>query len=235
MRNRRKARCKLLASATSLAAFGLFLIVAGPGGAQTGPEPSWRGVVRDLARDHFSHPAWGYSHSVRDYDVAKALALSDLVTVDDDVLFAAAYLHDIAGFAPWAKTGVDHADQGADVVGPILLPAGFPAAKLAAVQAAIRTHMYQRDPAGPEARYLHDADAVDWLGAIGAARIIALVDPKGGHPTGPEALSLLKKNLAETPPRIVTPAGKALGHVRAEELAQFIKALESETEGLKTL
>jgi hypothetical protein len=172
---------------------------------------------------------------VRDYDVAKELALTDHVAVDDDVLFAAAYLHDIAGFPPWAKAGVDHADQGADVVGPILVPAGFPAAKLAAVQAAIRTHMYQRDPAGPEARYLHDADAIDWLGAIGAARIIALVDPKGGHPTGPEAIALLKKNLAEAPTRIVTPAGTALGHVRAEELAQFIKALESETEGLKTL
>ncbi len=36
-------------------------------------------------------------------------------------------------------------------------------------KAAIKTHMFDRDPVGPEALYLHDADALDWLGAVGAA------------------------------------------------------------------
>jgi len=45
---------------------------------------------------------------------------------------------------------------------------------------AVRTHMFAREPQGPEALYLHDADALDWLGAIGVARIIGIVDPKGG-------------------------------------------------------
>ena len=58
-------------------------------------------------------------------------------------------------------------------------------AKIDAVRGAIRTHMYYRDPVGPEALYLHDADALDWLGAIGVARIIGLVDPNGGVPTAP--------------------------------------------------
>jgi acetyl esterase/lipase len=42
------------------------------------------------------HPAWGLSHSVRDYELAKELAATDRVTVDDDVarlLPALLFLH----------------------------------------------------------------------------------------------------------------------------------------------
>src|SRR5579864_2195514 len=63
-------------------------------------EAAWRATVRQFAAQHFKHPAWGYSHSVRDYELASALAAADHVTLDDDVLFAAAYLHDMAAFAP---------------------------------------------------------------------------------------------------------------------------------------
>jgi len=33
-----------------------------------------------------------------------------------------------------------------------------------------------------EALYLHDAGALDWLGAIGAARILALIEAKSAAP-----------------------------------------------------
>ena len=46
-------------------------------------------------------------------------------------------------------------------VDTILKGTGFPMAKIDAVRGAIRTHMYERDPVGPEALYLHDADALD--------------------------------------------------------------------------
>ena len=55
------------------------------------------------------------------------------------------------------------------LVDTVLKGTGFPMAKIDAVRGAIRTHMYYRDPVGPEALYLHDADALDWLGAIGVA------------------------------------------------------------------
>ena len=146
--------------------------------------PNWRSVVDKFAQEHFHNPAWGYSHSQRDYQLARELAAADHVKLDDDVLYAAAYLHDMAAFEPWQKSGVDHADQAAAIVDTILKNTGFPMKKIEAVRAAIRTHMYDRTPVGPEALYLHDADALDWLGAIGVARILGLVDPKGGNPTG---------------------------------------------------
>ena len=199
------------------------------------PESAWRVAARALSRDKLKHPAWGYSHSLRDYRLAKTMAATDHVAVDDDVLFAAAMLHDMAGFAPWEDKTRDHSDVAADIVPKLLTEWGFPATKIPAVQAAIRTHMYYRDPVGAEARYIHDADAIDWLGAIGVFRIAALADPAGGKPDGPRVVALMEDNLAKVPGRIVTPAGKALIAVRKAELEKFLKDLRAETENLGDL
>jgi hypothetical protein len=190
----------------------------------------WRTTVRQFAQEHFRNPAWGYSHSRRDYALARALASADHVALDDDVLFAAAYLHDIAAFPPWGgDEPPDHSDVGADAVGKVLEGTGFPMNKLEAVRAAIRTHMYYRDPLAPEAVYLHDADALDWLGAIGTARILALVDPQGGDPDGPKAIGMLKDNLRQVPPRVVSPAGRAMVAARKAELERFLRELAAES------
>jgi HD superfamily phosphodiesterase len=205
--------------------------------AAVSEQAEWREVVRQFAAQHFKNPAWGYSHSVRDYKLAKELAEADHATLDDDVLFAAAYLHDIAAFAPWdrEKEGVDHADEGARVVDTILKGTGFPSAKIDAVRNSIRTHMFDRTPIGPEALYLHDADALDWLGAIGVARVIALVDPNGGEPDGPKAVKMLEDNLAQVPSRVLSPAGKKRVPLLQRQLADFLKDLRRETDDYRTL
>ncbi len=200
------------------------------------PVPHWHATVRQFARKHFKNPAWGYSHSERDYALARSLAAADHVALDDDVLFAAAYLHDIAAFSPLGgDEPPDHSDVGADVVGSILKDTGFPMSKLDAVRDAVRTHMYYRDPVAPEAVYLHDADALDWLGAIGVERIIALADPKGGDPDGPKVVKMLEENLDKVPRRVVSPAGRALVGPRKSELARFLEELKSESANYRTL
>ena len=77
-----------------------------------------------------------------------------------------AYLHDIAAFPAWANDKLDHADVAADIVEKILKATGFPMSKIHAVRGAVRTQMFDRDPSSPEAKYLHDSDALDSLGAI---------------------------------------------------------------------
>ena len=195
----------------------------------------WRAAVRTFAQQQLRHPAWGASHSQRDYDLARSLAAADHVTLDDDVLYAAAFLHDVAAFAPWQKHGVDHADQAAQITGQLLAGTGFPMAKVDAVRGAIRTHMYPREPQGPEALYLHDADALDWLGAIGVARMFALVDPNGGQPDGPAAVKMLQEYLVKVPPRIRSPAGRARSVERVRELQEYLKALGAESADFSTL
>jgi uncharacterized protein len=197
--------------------------------------PGWRTVVAQFAQEHLKNPAWGYSHSVRDYRLARELAAADHVTLDDDVMYAAAYLHDMAAFEPWEKTGVDHADQAASLVDTILKNTGFPMKKIQAVRGAIRTHMFDRNPVGPEALYLHDADALDWLGAIGVARIFGLVDPHGGNPTGPEVVPMLESNLAKVPPRVLSPAGKARVAERTRQLETFLRDLRQQTDNFRDL
>jgi uncharacterized protein len=203
--------------------------------APAAPASDWRETVRAFAEQHFKNPAWGYSHCRRDYALAKELSAADHAAVDDDVLYAAAYLHDIAAFAPWEDTKVDHSDVGARVVDSVLKNAGFPMAKIDAVRAAIRTHMYYRDPQSPEALYLHDADALDWLGAVGAARIFGLVDPNGRQPDGPKAVAMLKDNLQKVPGRVLSPAGKLLVPQRQAELEKFLSDLSRETQQFQTL
>lgn len=195
----------------------------------------WRAVISKFAQEHFNNPAWGYSHSLRDYQLARELAAADHVTLDDDVLYAAAYLHDMAAFEPWQKSGVDHADQAAAIVDTVLKNTGFPMKKIEAVRGAIRTHMFDRNPVGPEALYLHDADALDWLGAIGVARIFGLVDPKGGSPTGPQVVPMLEANLAKVPARVLSPAGKARVPERREQLATFLQELREQSGNLRLL
>ena len=195
----------------------------------------WRAAVYRFAQANLKHPAWGLSHSTRDYELAKELAAVDGVPLDDDVLYAAAYLHDVAAFAPFAKAGVDHQDEAASIVESMLEGTGFPMAKIDAVRGAIRTHMFGRDPVGPEAIYLHDADALDWLGAIGVARVFGLVDPNGGAPDGPTVVKRLESNLANVPPRIVSKAGKARTPQRVRELEEFLRNLRAESAELRAL
>src|SRR5580698_6442345 len=218
---------------TTLLAFAAFAAV--PAAAAAPPAQDWRASVRELALSHFKNPAWGYSHCLRDYALARELAAADHVALDDDVLYAAAYLHDMAAFPPWEDVKVDHSDVGARLVDTVLKGTGFPMEKIDAVRGAIRTHMYYRDPVGTEALYLHDADALDWLGAIGVARVTALVDPHGGNPDSKKAVEMLTDNLSKVPSRVLSPAGRTRVPERQAELQKYLSDLKRESEDLKTL
>lgn len=225
-----------VASAGASTAAGASAAAAGAATAPASAAPSdWHATVRDFASRHFKNPAWGYSHCLRDYALARELAAADHVTLDDDVLYASAYLHDMAAFKPWENEKLDHSDVAADLVANVLMGTGFPMSKIDAVRGAIRTHMYYRTPAGAEALYLHDADALDWLGAIGVARILGLVDPNGGDPDGPKAVKMLEDNLKNVPDHVLSAAGRAQVPARKAELQGYLRDLKRESANLRTL
>lgn len=194
----------------------------------------WKVTIYQLARSKFVHPAWGWQHSERDYRVALSLATADRLTVDTDVLFAAAMLHDMAAFVPCADAKMEHGDCAAQESGAVLRDAGFPMAKFAAVAAAERGHMYYRDPGTqPEAIVLHDADSLDFLGDVGAARMIALTGAKS--PSFAPAVKTLRAFVHDIPPHLITASGKRIGARRAAELTEFLDALDAETFGGKAM
>jgi uncharacterized protein len=212
------------------AVFSALLAVVQPAQTATGIplDAAWKVTIYDLARAKFHHPAWGWQHSERNYRIALELAKGDGLRVDTDVLFAAAFLHDMAAFMPCVDTKLEHGECAAQQTGAILRAAGFPMEKLAAVEAAERGHMYYSNPGKqPEAIALHDADSLDFLGNIGAARMISL--------TGASAESFarevktLRSFVRDIPPRLITKTAQAMGAVRAAELDRFLDALNAET------
>jgi uncharacterized protein len=216
------------------------VLISAPARAE--PPQNWRAGLEAFAKAHFRHPAWGWQHSRRDYIVARDLARADGVAIDDDVLFAAAYIHDIAGFVPWEDKDPshDHSDVGADKLGDVLTGLGFPAAKVDAVRQATRTHMFYRKATLPEAIYLHDADALDWLGAIGVARIIATVEHGNPPPAKPDpdaapdlpaAVAEIEQNLNDVPPGVQSPAARARLPALLAESRAFLDRLKAESEG----
>jgi len=212
------------------AIFAALLAVVQPAQTATGIplDAAWKVTIYDLARAKFHHPAWGWQHSERNYRIALQLARGDGLRVDTDVLFAAAFLHDMAAFMPCVDTKLEHGECAAQQTGAILRAAGFPMEKLSAVEAAERGHMYYSNPGTqPEAIVLHDADSLDFLGDIGAARMISL--------TGASAESFarevktLRDFVHDIPPRLITKTAQAMGAVRAAELQRFLDTLKAET------
>src|SRR5579863_520533 len=216
----------------NVAAAALLLAAAQPAQTATGIplDAPWKVTIYDLARAKFHHPAWGWQHSERNYRIALLLARGDGLHVDTDVLFAAAFLHDMAAFTPCKEATLEHGECAARESGAILRSAGFPMEKLPAVQAAERGHMYYSDPGTqPEAIVLHDADSLDFLGDIGAARMISLTGETAA--SFAPAVAALRKFVREIPPRLVTKTAQRIGAERAAELQRLLDSLGAETFG----
>ena len=189
----------------------------------------WKAVVYEFAKSNLQHSAWGLAHSERDLRLAQSLAAEEKLPVDNDVLFAAAFLHDLGVFAPYPKEGVDHTERAAQVAEEILRPAGFPMDKFPRVQAAMRSHMFYSPVADlPEARVLHDADTLDFLGDIGVARILSVTTRHRWANTLPDAIVTLEKFKKELPDKLVTEAAKQRALKRVTEMDQFLTTLKAE-------
>ena len=190
----------------------------------------WKIKLYAFARAHFKHPAWGWQHSERNYRLAMGFAKDDGLAVDPDVVFAAAMLHDMAAFAPWnADTKTEHGDIAAEASGAVLRDVGFPMVKLAHVQAAERGHMFYSVATEPEAIVLHDADSVDFLGYMGATRMIALTGESAGDVEA--ALVSLRSFVTAIPPKLITKSAQRLGAERATETKLLLDRLDTESFG----
>ncbi|HEX5459893.1 MAG TPA: HD domain-containing protein [Steroidobacteraceae bacterium] len=188
----------------------------------------WKVKLYELTHARFLHPAWGWQHSERDYLMAVRLAQGDGLQIDKDVLFAAAFLHDMSAFMPCKGPKMEHGECAARQARAMLGGTGFPMQKLPAVQAAERGHMfYSAAGSDPNAIVLHDADSLDFLGDIGAARLIALTGAKA--PSFAPAVKTLRGFLKDIPPRLITRTARKIGAERAAELQSFLDRLQAES------
>ncbi|PKM91743.1 phosphohydrolase [Candidatus Falkowbacteria bacterium HGW-Falkowbacteria-1] len=133
-------------------------------------------VERELNLEKDS--AHDIDHVMRVYNLALSISKSE-GNVDLDVLCAATLLHDIGGAkeANDSSGKTDHAVVGAEMSRSILGRLGFTFDKIKHIQDCILSHRYRTDykPETIEAKILFDADKLDAIGAIGAARVFSWI------------------------------------------------------------
>lgn len=188
----------------------------------------WKQQEYAFAVKTLKHPAWGLTHSERDLQIALTLAQQEPLQVDADVLFAAAYLHDLGGIGTYQKAGVDHAVRSAELAPDLLKGWGFPMEKLPKVKEVILGHVYYgAAPTGNEARVFHDADLLDFLGPMGVSRLLAAAQDDGPAGTMAGSLKTAKAFATELPPKLTTNAAREQAKVRVAQMQQFFQQLDA--------
>jgi len=194
----------------------------------------WRSAVIDYIRRE-AQPIEKYGHQPRLY--ALTLAIGEQLAYDDDVVFAATWMHDLGVFIghrpedPAALAAWDSVKYAMDRAPGLLAGFGFPAGKLPAVVEAIRTHQPHMDPQSIEATILRDADILEQLGAVGVLRAVCKVGRDTRYSTFSSAVAYLRKSLDTLPPLLRLPAAQTLAGPRILALEQFLAAADAEANG----
>jgi uncharacterized protein len=168
-------------------------------------------------------------------------ALTQLVgqgmSYDDDVVYAAAWLHDLGVFIghrpedPDALSRWDNVSYAMKQAPAALARCGFPAAKVASVVEAIRTHQPHLSPTSVEGAILRDADILEQLGAIGILRVVAKIGRDTRYPTFTDAAAILRQALADLPGRLHLETAKVLAQPKIDVLESFLRAMDNEALG----
>lgn len=200
-------------------------------------DSQWKARLYRFAREHSTDTAWGLAHSERDYLLSVKIAKAEGMSVDPDILFAAAFLHDIGAQKPYAKEGVKHEPRAVEAMGPILEEVGFPMEKKAALAEVILHHMHYSAPGrSPEAVVFRDADTIDGLGAIGAVRVLSTGGREDGWaPSLREGLERITQWQTDLPRALSTSTARAMAAERVGELRGFLDRLQDESAAGKAL
>jgi len=195
----------------------------------------WKSKILELVKP-FNHPAWGGTHFERVYELSIQLANMQNADIDEDSLFAAAYLHDIGAFDPYNKKGQDHSEIAVKESEEILLAINFPKEKIALVKDIIISHMFYAKPSDHiESIIFHDADTLDFLGAIGIARLLAIVGKEDWTPDLKSAIFLIQKFHDELPLQLYTTAAKEICNERLFEMKDFLSKLSQQTNNFELI
>jgi len=180
-------------------------------------------------------PADKFGHQPRLYTLAAKLG--EGTPFDDDILFAAAWMHDLGVFLghrpqdPAELARWDHVPYTIARSRELLPGWGFPAEKLDGVAEAIRTHQPHDEPVTIEAVLLRDADILEQLGAIGALRALVKVGRDTRYPSYSSVLPVLQKAVERLPRLIRLDSARQLAKPRVEVLRNLIAAIETEADG----
>ncbi|MGC1463436.1 MAG: HD domain-containing protein [Terracidiphilus sp.] len=195
----------------------------------------WRESVRAYIRAE-AQPQDKFGHQPRLYALARRLAQQ--IEFDDDILFAAAWMHDLGVFLghrprdPELLKLWNHVPYTIAMTRELLAGWGFPEGKLDGVAEAISTHQPEGQPTTFEAVLLRDADILEQLGAIGVLRAMVKVGRDTRYDTFSSVIPVLQRALENLPAQLRLNLSKDLAASRIEFLRFFLSSLEDEAAGL---
>lgn len=193
-------------------------------------DTEWKLKLNEFASKHVVHQSWGYPHSERNFQNTLKLAKLEGIKLDEDILFAASFLHDLGGLPPYEQEGVDHGKRSADIGIPLLISFGFPEHKLEEVREVIIGHVYYGPkPSGAMARLFRDADILDFLGTMGIARLLAANAELGDKPAITNSIKTIKALMEKLPKELSSKSSKAEAKVRLKEMNKFLQTFDAYT------
>lgn len=192
---------------------------------------SWRESVVVYIRAE-AKPEDKFGHQPRLY--ALATRIGEGMQYDDDVLFAAAWMHDLGVFLghrpedPEQLARWDHVPYTIRRSRELLAGWGFPPHKLDAVAEAIRNHQANDEPSTPEGILLRDADILEQLGAIGLCRAVVKVGRDTRYPSFSSIVPVLNNAVDHLANQTRLNSSKNMAKSRAEMLRSFLTAMHEE-------
>lgn len=192
---------------------------------------AFRSAIIDYIRAE-ARPVDKFSHQPRLYALTREIGAG--LTYDDDIVFAAVWLHDLGVFVghrpeePAALAAWDCVAYAMRRTPELLTQFGFPAEKIPAVVEAIRTHQPHLAPATLEGHLLREADMLEQLGAVVVLRTACKIGRDTRFHTFPDALRTMRKNLETLPGLLALPVAQKLAEPRVAVLRAFLAAAEAE-------
>jgi uncharacterized protein len=192
---------------------------------------------REAIQDYIggeARPIEKFGHQPRLYVLTQRIGAGH--EYDDDVVFAAAWLHDLGVFAghrpgnPEALAGWDSVAYAVERAPALLREMRFPSEKVAAVVEAIRTHQPAAHPTTIEGIILRDADILEQLGAVGILRTVCKVGRDTRFPAFTAAVESLRKALATLPGQIRLDTARALAGPKIQVLEAFLSGIDEESQ-----
>lgn len=164
---------------------------------------------------------WGINHTRR------LLKLTGLIgeglSYCSEAVWLAAHLHDWGGYDHWARPGMDHALRSREVAEEFLEARGCPQPLQSLVLDCIELHHRSGEHRSLEAVLLRDADALDFLGVVGALRDFSK-NPREMR----KACTIIRQRRAELPGMLVLEKAKAMSEARVKQMDELLERFEAD-------
>ena len=192
---------------------------------------AFRPAIERLVRRQ-SQPPHKFGHQPRLYALCQQIGQS--LPHDDDIVFAAAWLHDLGifeGNRPVDRQQLeawDHVAYACREATRILSETDFPLNKINRVLDVIAEHQPHNEPHSIESTIVRDADVLEQLGAIGILRTAAKLGSDTRFITFSDVERYLERQLEILPCQLRLKTSQDLAGAKVATLRHFLSALRKE-------